>query len=119
MKRLAVSLMLAGIAVPAAAQGFPGALMADYYMSEFSIPKGWALSYKGAEQGVQVFVMDRDLVAYPQTSFLKPIEQIRRLMCGDPEMKQMIADGVKVRVDSRDKRASGTKVTKGPLLESC
>lgn len=111
--------MLASVAVPAVAQDFPGKLIADYYMSEFSTPKGWTLSFKGAEQGVQVFIMDRDLVAYPQTSFLQPIEQIRRVMCGDDELKQMVNSGLKVRVDSRDKRAEGTRVTKGPLLERC
>lgn len=119
MKKILVALALAGIAVPAAAQDFPGAMIADYYMSEFSIPKGWALSYKGQERGVHVFVMDRDLDAHPQTSFLQPIEQMRRLMCGDDELKQMVKDGTVVRVDSRDKKDGKVGVTSGPTLNRC
>lgn len=119
MKKLIAGLMLAGITVPAAAQGFPGALIAEFYMSEFSIPKGWELSYKGAEQGVQVFIMDRDLDAYPQTSFLQPVEQMRRLMCGDEELSGMINGGTVVRVDARDKRDGKKTIRQGPQLTRC
>jgi hypothetical protein len=119
MKKLMVALMLAGVSVPAAAQDFPGAMIAEFYMSEFSIPKGWTLSYKGQEQGQQVFIMDRDLDTHPQTSFLQPIEQVRRLMCGDDTLSQMVNSGTVVRVDARDKRDGKTSVTRGPTLTRC
>ncbi|MBN8845024.1 MAG: hypothetical protein J0H88_17450 [Sphingomonadales bacterium] len=119
MKKILAALMLASVAVPAAAQDFPGALIAEFYMSEFSIPKGWELSYKGAERGVQVFIMDRDLDAHPQTSFLQPINQMQRLMCGDDELKQMVADGLVVRVDTRDKRNGKKSLVEGPTLTRC
>ncbi|MGX5711324.1 hypothetical protein ACWKWJ_01345 [Sphingopyxis terrae subsp. ummariensis] len=118
--RFFAALALAAISIPAmAAEEFPGAIIADFYMSEFSIPKGWELSYKGLDNGVQVFVMDRDLDTYPQTAFLQPIEQMRRLMCGDDELKQMVNGGTLVRVDSRDKRGGKTSLTKGPTLTRC
>ena len=121
MKKIAAALAMAsGIAVSAAAaQAFPGALIAEFYMSEFSIPKGWSLSYKGHEQGTEVFIMDRDLDAHPQTSFLQPVEQMRRLMCGDEELSGMVNGGLVVRVDARDKRDGKTKTTKGPTLTRC
>lgn len=120
MKKIIAVLMMACAAVPvAAAEPFPGALIAEYYMSEFSIPKGWSLSYKGNEQGTEVFIMDRDLDAHPQTSFLQPIEQMRRLMCGDDDLSAMVNGGVAVRVDARDKRDGKTTVVKGPTLTRC
>lgn len=118
-KTLLAALLIACGAAPAMAQTFPGALIAEYYMDEFSIPKGWALSYKGSEQGVQVFIMDRDLDAHPQTSFLQPIEQMRRLMCEDDELKQIVNGGTVVRVDIRDKRDGKKSVRPGPQLTRC
>ena len=120
MKKIVAALLMTGVAVPAAAaQAFPGALIAEFYMSEFSIPKGWSLSYKGQEQGAEVFVMDRDLDAHPQTSFLQPIEQMRRLMCGDEELSGMVNGGLVIRVDARDKRDGKRTTTKGPTLTRC
>ncbi|MDK2761621.1 MAG: hypothetical protein KYX64_09725 [Sphingopyxis sp.] len=119
MRTILVALMIAGMSVPAAAQEFPGTLIAGYYMTEFSIPKGWTLSYKGEEQGQQVFIMDRDLDAHPQTSILAPIEQVRRLMCGDEQLSGMVNGGTVVRVDARDKRDGKTSLTRGPTLTRC
>lgn len=119
MKKIVAALLIAGVTVPAAAQDFPGAMIAEFYMTEFSIPKGWELSYKGQEQGVQVFIMDRDLDAHPQTSFLQPINQMQRLMCGDEELKQMVNGGTVVRVDARDKRDGKKSVKTGPTLTRC
>ncbi|TFI57636.1 hypothetical protein E2493_14015 [Sphingomonas parva] len=119
MKNWFIVLAVACAASPAVAQDFPGAMIADFYMENFSTPKGWTLSYKGNERGTQVFVMDRDLDAFPQPGFLQPIEQLRRVMCGDEALKAMIAAGTIVRVDARDKQDGKTSVTKGPQLTRC
>jgi len=119
MKKCWIVLVLACAAAPAAAQEFPGRIIADFYMSEFSIPKGWTLSYKGNENGIEVFIMDRDLDAHPQTGFLSPIEQMRRLMCGDDTLKAMVNRGVVIRVDARDKRDGKVTTTTGPKLTRC
>lgn len=117
--KFVIALALAGGATPAMAQQFPGKMIAEFYMTEMSIPKGWTLSYKGREAGAEVFVMDRDLDAFPQTGFLQPIEQIRRLMCGDDTLKAMVDGGTKIRVDSRDKRGGKTTLSRGETLTHC
>jgi len=88
-------------------------------MQEMSIPKGWTLSYKGEENKIQVFTMSRDLDTYPQTAILQPIDQMRRLMCGDDTLKDMMRRGVKVRVNTRDKIGGKVKTANGPILSSC
>lgn len=117
-KFLAAGLFMAA-SFNAFAQQFPGAIISEFYMQEMSIPKGWTLSYKGEENKVQVFTMSRDLDAYPQTAILQPIDQMRRLMCGDDTLKDMIKKGVKVRVNTRDKIGGKVKTANGPILSSC
>ena len=119
MMKLAFGVALALAAVPAVAQSFPGPLIAKFYMQEFTIPKGFELSYKGVENGAQVFIMDRDLDTYPQTVNAAPINQMRRLMCGDDNLKVMVDGGIVIRVDSRDKRNGKVTTTKGPTLSRC
>lgn len=119
MKKYAVACLLAVASSTTFAANFPGPLIATYYMEAMSIPKGWALSYKGQEGKVQVFTMRRDLDAHPQTAIMAPIDQMRRLMCGDDELKSMIKNGVKVRVDAQDKKNGKVKTVKGPVLSSC
>lgn len=63
--------------------------------------------------------MKRDLDTYTQTAIMSPIDQMRRLMCGDDSLKQMIKQGVKVRADAKDKRNGKVTTTKGPVLSSC
>jgi len=117
-KFLAAGLFMAA-SFNAFAQQFPGALIAAFYMQEMSIPKGWTLSYKGEENKIQVFTMSRDLDTYPQTAILQPIDQMRRLMCGDDTLKDMMRRGVKVRVNTRDKIGGKVKTANGPILSSC
>lgn len=119
MKKCLLAIAIACVATPAIAQSFPGNLVAEYYMNEFSIPKGWTLSYQGKDGSTEVFVMDRDLDAFPQTSFLQPIDQIRRVMCGDDSLKAVVNGGTVIRVDARDKQNGKIKVTKGAKLERC
>ena len=120
MKKLLLAFAILVSAVPVAAQKEQlGDLIADYYMEQLSTPKGWALSYKGPENGVQVFIMDRDFDAHPQTAFLEPIGQMQRLMCGDKDLRQLVDAGYVVRIDSRDKERGKTKYTKGPTLARC
>jgi hypothetical protein len=119
MGKFVIALALACGATPAMAQQFPGKMIAEFYMTEMSVPKGWALSYKGKEGGAEVFVMDRDLDAFPQTGFLQPIEQMRRLMCGDDTLKAMVNAGTRIRVDARDKNRGKTVLTKGEHLTRC
>ncbi len=119
MKKYLAAGLLATASVTAFAQQFPGPLIALFYMENMSIPKGWELSYKGEENKVQVFTMSRDLDTYPQTAMLQPIDQMRRVMCGDDTLKDMMKKGVKVRADARDKVDGKIKTTKGPVLSSC
>lgn len=119
MKKYLAAGALAMASFTAFAQQFPGPIIAEFYMETMSVPKGWELSYKGVENKVQVFTMNRDLDAYPQTAMLQPVDQMRRVMCGDDSLKDMIKSGVKVRVDSRDKENGKVKTTKGPILSSC
>ncbi len=120
MKKLLLAFAIVASAVPAAAQKQQlGDLIAAYYMEHFSKPKGWVLSYKGPENGVQVFIMDRDFDAHPQTAILQPIDQMQRLMCGDKDLRQLVAEGYVIRIDSRDKERGKTKYTKGPTLNRC
>jgi len=120
MNKLLIGIAALTIATPAVAQEqFPAELAAAFYMDAMSIPKGWVLSYKGRESGTYVYIMDRDLDAAPQTAFMEPIGQLRRLMCGDETLAAFIASGTVVRVDSRDKREGRSTLTKGPTLTSC
>ena len=119
MKKCLIAFAIVCASTPAMAQEFPGAIIAEYYMNELSIPKGWALSYKGKEGGTEVFVMDRDLDTHPQTAFLQPIDQIRRVMCSDDTLKGMVNGGTVIRVDARDKESGKTRLTKGPQLTRC
>ncbi|NCU11076.1 MAG: hypothetical protein GXC70_02760 [Sphingomonadaceae bacterium] len=120
MKKLVLALAALASTVPIAAQKPRlGDIIAAYYMEKFSRPKGWVLSYKGPENGVEVFIMDRDFDAHPQTAFLEPIGQMERLMCGDKDLKQLVAEGYVVRIDSRDKSGGKTKYAKGPTLSRC
>lgn len=119
MKKYLVACLLAAASTTAFAEAFPGPIIAEFYMQTMSTPKGWKLSYKGAENKVQVFTMDRNLDAHPQTAMLQPIDQMRRVMCGDESLREMVDRGVKVRVDARDKVDGKVKVVKGPVLSSC
>jgi len=119
MKKFLIAGILSVGCSLANAQQFPGEIIAAYYMQTMSTPKGWNLEYKGKENNVQVFTMTRDLDSFPQTAMLQPIDQMKRLMCGDDTLKKMVNGGVKVRVDSRDKQDGKYKVTKGPVLSSC
>lgn len=120
MKKLVLALAVLASTVPVAAQKPRlGDLIAQYYMEQLSTPKGWVLSYKGQENGVEVFIMDRDFDAHPQTAFLEPIGQMQRLMCGDKDLRQLVAEGYVVRIDSRDKERGKTKYAKGPTLSRC
>lgn len=119
MKKYLVACLLAAASSTASAEQFPGPLIAAFYMETMSTPKGWELSYKGQENKVQVFTMRRDLDAHPQTAFMTPIDQMRRLMCGDDELKDMMKKGLKVRVDAKDKKDGKVKTVKGPVLSSC
>ena len=119
MKKFVYVAALLLIGTPALADQFPGSMIAAFYMENYSVPKGWTLTYKGVEGGVQVFVMDRDLDAFPQTAFLQPVDQMRRVMCGDPSLKAMVAGGTVVRVDARDRNGGKTTLSKGPRLTSC
>ncbi|MDY0272438.1 MAG: hypothetical protein RBR37_07990 [Advenella sp.] len=119
MKKYLVACLLAVASTTASADVFPGPLIATFYMEAMSTPKGWELSYKGKEGGNEVFIMRRDLDKHPQTAILKPIDQMRRLMCGDAALKAMVKNGVKVRVDARDKVDGKVKLVKGPVLSSC
>lgn len=119
MKKLLVAGFFISASFNAFAQSFPGEIIAEFYMQEMSVPKGWTLSYKGEENKTQVFTMNRDLDTYPQTAMLQPIDQMRRLMCGDEDLKSMINGGVKVKVNARDKIDGKVKTTNGPILSSC
>lgn len=119
MRNMLIALAALAAAAPAAAQHFPGEIIAEFYMNEMSIPKGWTLSYKGIEGGTHVFIMDRDLDAHPQTSFLQPIDQLRRLMCGDDALASFVTGGTAIRIDRRDKQGGRTELTKGPTLTRC
>ena len=98
---------------------FPAEMAADYFNEVMSIPKGWTLSYKGREGRTHVYIMDRDLDSAPQTSFMQPIDQIQRLMCGEETLAAYFDGSVVVRVDSRDKRNGQTSLVPGPTLSSC
>ena len=119
MKRYLVACLLAATTTTAFAETFSGPLIAAFYMETMSTPKGWELSYKGKEGPVQVFTMRRDLDAYPQTAIMSPIDQMRRVMCGDDTLKDMMKNGLKVRVDAKDKKDGKIKTVKGPILSSC
>ncbi|MFV9472823.1 hypothetical protein ACM5Q9_00160 [Advenella sp. RU8] len=119
MKKYLVACLLAAATTPAFAETFSGPLIAAFYMETMSTPKGWELSYKGKEGPVQVFTMRRDLDAYPQTAIMSPIDQMRRVMCGDDTLKDMMKNGLKVRVDAKDKKDGKVKTVKGPILSSC
>lgn len=119
MKKRLLALIMAITSAPASAQSFPGSMIAEYYMNEMSTPKGWALSYKGREAETEVFIMDRDLDAHPQTAFLQPIDQMRRVMCGDKTLKAMLDSGTVIRVDARDKKGGQRILSKGPQLTRC
>ncbi len=119
MKKYLIAGLLAVASTTASAEPFPGPLIAAFYMETMSIPKGWELSYKGKEGGTQVFTMRRDLDTYPDTAFLQPIDQMRRVMCGDDALKDMVKKGVKIRVDAKDKENGKVKQVKGPVLSSC
>lgn len=119
MKKILVACLLAAASTTAAAQKFPGPLIAAFYMETMSIPKGWELSYKGKEDTTEVFITKRDLDTYPDTAFLQPIDQMRRVMCGDDSLKDMMRKGTKVRADARDIKNGKVKVVKGPVLSSC
>lgn len=119
MKKYLAAGLLSAASFSALAQQFPGEVIAEFYMEAMSVPKGWKLSYKGAENKTQVFTMHRDLDAYPQTAMLQPIDQMRRVMCGDDTLKSMMNKGLKVRVDARDKVDGKVKSAKGPVLSSC
>jgi hypothetical protein len=118
MKLVLVAAFLACAAAPAVAEDFPGDALANFYMTEMSYPKGWELTYEGKASGTEVFIMDRDLDTHPQTSFLQPIDQLRRLMCNDATAKQFMAGRV-LRIDSRDLKGGKTSRVKGPELSSC
>jgi hypothetical protein len=118
MKIFWFAIAIACDATPALAQDFPGAALAGFYSEEMSIPKGWKLSYEGQSGGAEVFIMDRDLDTCPQTAFLQPIDQVRRLMC-DPEMGKQFMTGRIIRVDMRDLRAGKKSRIKGEELSSC
>lgn len=119
MKRHLVACLLAATTTTAFAETFSGPLIAAFYMETMSTPKGWELSYKGKEGPVQVFTMRRDLDTYPQTAIMSPIDQMRRVMCGDDTLKDMMKNGLKVRVDAKDKKDGKIKTVKGPILSSC
>lgn len=119
MKKYLIACLLAAASTTASAEEFHGPLIAAFYMETMSTPKGWELSYKGREGNVQVFTMKRDLDAHPQTAIMSPIDQMRRVMCGDDSLKEMMKNGVKVRVDARDKKDGKVKTVKGPILSSC
>lgn len=119
MKKYLVACLLAATSATAFAETFSGPLIAAFYMETMSTPKGWELSYKGKEGPVQVFTMRRDLDTYPQTAIMSPIDQMRRVMCGDDTLKDMMKNGLKVRVDAKDKKDGKIKTVKGPILSSC
>ena len=101
------------------AEKFPGLIVAKFYNEAMSIPKGWELAYVGEESGIQVFNMKRNFDKFPQTSFLNVKDQMVRLMCGDPDLKKMMEQGLKVRADAVDLKDKKTKKTKGEVLNSC
>ncbi|NYT66837.1 hypothetical protein H0A58_12795 [Alcaligenaceae bacterium] len=119
MKKILAAGLFTAVSFTAFAQQFPGAIIAEFYMEAMSVPKGWELSYKGEENKIQVFTMNRDLDTYPQTAMLQPIDQMRRVMCGDDTLKDMVNQGVKVKVNTRDKVGGKVKSTNGPILSSC
>lgn len=104
----------------AAQNRFPGPIIAAFYNEEMSVPKGWRLSYKGREAGVEVFIMDRDLDAAPQTSWIDPRGQMQRLMCGDAGLRDMLRDSGGVRADVRDKKGGKAQpIVAGIVLRTC
>ncbi|WP_169294798.1 hypothetical protein [Advenella sp. EE-W14] len=119
MKKYLIAGLLTVSTTTVFAETFSGPLIAAFYMETMSTPKGWELSYKGKEGPVQVFTMRRDLDAYPQTAIMSPLDQMQRLMCGDDSLKNMMKNGLKVRVDAKDKVDGKIKTSKGPILSSC
>lgn len=122
---MVIGTVMATMSVSAAAQDFPGKMIAAFYHETMSTPKGWTLTYEGRQGNNQVFLMDRDFDIHANDSeilsmvqIMQPIDQVRRL-CKDPSIAAMINGPVKWRIDSRDKIGGKTTRTTGPVLERC
>ena len=98
---------------------FPGSVVAHFYNEAMSIPKGWELVYIGKELGVHVFNMKRNFDEHPQSRNMSVKEQMVRLMCNDVTLRNMMAQGIKVRAHSIDTENTKARKKRGGVLSAC
>lgn len=103
---------------PAPEVDFP-ARMVGLYLNEGAIPRAWRFAYSRREGDVYVFEATADLKASPMSAMLKGDTYLRRSVCGDEDLRDYLAKGVRMRIDTRYVSRDGTRIERGPVLSRC
>lgn len=110
--------------VPSGVQAQPwngaGPIVADFYNETMSVPKGWELVYSGTQSGVEVYTFFvRPETTDVDTSWVDADGQLRRLLCGEDELRSWVRSGMKARADKVVVRGGNQSRTTGRNIVTC